>query len=120
MGVSDHSLSVVFVSEEAIRKLNNSYLGRNYPTDVLCFVYNESMEGGRLFLGEIIIAPYVSVRNAARYRSYPENEIRKLIIHGILHLLGYDHEKDDGTMLRLQTRLTRRKFFKNGDPVLKQ
>ncbi|MBN2319570.1 MAG: rRNA maturation RNase YbeY [Acidobacteria bacterium] len=118
IGAPDRSLSVAFVSEYEIKKLNNSYLQRNYPTDVLCFVYNEDMEDGKPFLGEIIIAPHVSVRNAEQYRNHPENEMRKLLIHGILHLLGYDHEEDDGTMLRLQKKLTRRIFFKSGDPVL--
>ncbi len=118
MGVSDRSLSVVFVSEDEIKKINYNYLQRNYATDVLCFVYNETMEDGEPLVGEIVIAPHVSIRNAARYRNKPENEIREILIHGILHLLGYDHEKDDGTMLRLQRRLTRRNFFKKGEPVL--
>ena len=76
------------------------------------------MEDGEPLIGEIVIAPHVSIRNAVQYRNQPENEIRKLLIHGILHLLGYDHEKDDGTMLRMQRRLTRRIFFKKGEPVL--
>jgi probable rRNA maturation factor len=109
---------VAFVSEDEIKKLNYNYLQRNYATDVLCFVYNEAMEDGEPLIGEIVIAPHVSIRNAAQYRNKPENEIRKLLLHGILHLLGYDHEKDDGTMLRLQRKLTRRIFFKKGKPVL--
>jgi probable rRNA maturation factor len=119
-GISGRSLSVAFISDDEIRKVNRGYLGRNQPTDVLSFAYDEKMDDGAVFIGEILIAPCMSVRNAARYRSCPENEIRKLLLHGILHLLGYDHETDDGTMQRLQTRLTRRVFFKKGDPVLKR
>ncbi len=120
MGIADCSLSVTFVSEEEIQKVNNRYLHKNYPTDVLSFVYNEKMEDGKRFIGEIIIAPLVSFRSAARYNNHPENEIRKLLLHGILHLLGYDHETDDGTMLRLQRRLAGRVFFQRGDPLLKK
>lgn len=120
MGASSCLISAAFVSAGEIKELNKNYLQRNYPTDVLCFVYNEGMEDRKPFLGEIVVAPHVSGLNAARYRNHPENEIRKLLIHGILHLLGYDHEIDDGTMLRLQARLMRRVFFHKGDPILKQ
>ncbi len=119
LGIADCYFSVTFVNEEEIQKVNSRYLHRNYPTDVLSFVYNEKMEDGKHFLGEIIIAPQVSFRSAKRYHHHPENEIRKLLLHGILHLLGYDHETDDGTMLRLQRRLENRVFFKRGDPLLK-
>jgi len=120
MKVPSCHLSAAFVSEDEIKELNKNYLQRNYPTDVLCFVYNEKMVDRKPFLGEIVVAPQVSSLNAARYRNHPENEIRKLLIHGMLHLLEYDHEADDGTMLRLQARLMRRVFFHRGDPILKQ
>ena len=65
------------------------------------------------FLGEIIIAPGTAVRQAGRFGVSPERELKKLLVHGILHLLGYDHEQDKGEMKRFQTRLLRRKFFLN-------
>ncbi|MBN2242193.1 MAG: rRNA maturation RNase YbeY [Acidobacteria bacterium] len=120
LGAPDPALSVVFVGEEEMKKLNKSYLQRDYPTDVLCFAYNECTEDGCFLLGEIVVAPRVSIRNAARYRNTPEGEIRKLLVHGILHLKGYDHEADDGAMQRMQAKLTRRAFFKEGAPLLKQ
>ena len=67
--------------------MNYQYLRRNYATDVLSFAYKGEVMEGMRFLGEIIIAPEIAVRQAD-----PERELRKLLIHGILHLLGYDHE----------------------------
>jgi probable rRNA maturation factor len=103
-----------------MRKISKKYRQRDYPTDVLSFVYDETAEDGRQFPGEILIAPHVAVRNAARYRNHPENEIRKLLVHGILHLFRYDHDTDDGSMHLLQRRLTSRVFFKKGESVLKR
>ena len=111
---------VTFLNDEEMRKINKKYRQRDYPTDVLSFVYDETQEDGSQFAGEIIIAPDVAVRNAARYRNQAENEVRKLLVHGILHLFGYDHETDDGSMRRLQRKLTCRAFFKKGESVLKR
>jgi probable rRNA maturation factor len=109
----DRALSVVFVGARAMRALNNRYLGRDYATDVLSFSYEGTMMDRLPFLGEIVIAPETAVDQAVRYRVCPEREIRKLLVHGILHLLGYDHESDGGRMNRVQTGLLRRKFFMN-------
>lgn len=68
---------------------------------------------GSSFLGEIVIAPEVAVEQAIRFRISPEKELKKLLLHGILHLLGYDHETDRGQMNRFQRNLLRRKFFQN-------
>ncbi len=94
-----------------MRSLNRRYLQRDYATDVLSFAYQGAMAGGEPFLGEIIIAPEIAAHQAARHRACPEREIRKLLVHGILHLLGYDHETDDGRMNRFQTKLLRRRFL---------
>lgn len=72
---------------------------------------------GMPFLGEIIIAPEIAVDQALRYRIGPERELRRLLVHGILHLLGYDHETDEGRMNRLQTRLLRRKSLVDAPPL---
>jgi len=120
IGKTEFSFLVTFLNDEEMRKINKKYRQRDYPTDVLSFVYDETQEDGSQFAGEIIIAPDVAVRNAARYRNQAENEVRKLLVHGILHLFGYDHETDDGSMRRLQRRLTGRVFFKKGESVLKR
>ncbi len=104
------NLAVAFVSAKKMRDLNRRYLGRDYATDVLSFGYEDETEEGRPFLGEIVIAPEVAWRQARRWRTPPEHEVRKLLVHGILHLLGYDHERDTGMMNRLQRRLLRVTF----------
>jgi len=69
------------------------------------------------FLGDIVISPAVACSQAVRYGISPEKEIRKLLVHGILHLLGYDHETDNGQMNRLQARLVRRRAFVSAAPI---
>jgi probable rRNA maturation factor len=118
IGESDPALSLAFVNSREMQALNNRYLRRNYATDVLSFDYNEKTMDGRNFLGEIIIAPEVSACNAHQFGVHPDKELKKLLIHGILHLLGYDHEIDKGRMQHLQANLVRRTFFKESAPIL--
>jgi probable rRNA maturation factor len=101
------NLSVVFVGPRAMRSLNRNYRGRDYATDVLSFTYNEDEVEGKPFLGEVILAPAVAAERARRFGTNVESEMRRLLVHGILHLLGYDHEADRGEMIRLQARLMR-------------
>jgi len=109
----EHALSVVFVGAQKMRSLNRYYLKRNYATDVLSFSYRGVIMNDSPFLGEIIIAPEIAVTQAVRYGTRPERELRRLLVHGTLHLLGYDHEIDEGQMNRLQANVLRRKFFVN-------
>jgi probable rRNA maturation factor len=83
------SISLAFVSKEEIRKLNKEFRRKDKPTDVLSFDLKE--EG---YLGEIIICPEVVKNNAKKYGVSEKSEIIKVFIHGILHLCGYDHEKN--------------------------
>jgi probable rRNA maturation factor len=76
------------------------------------------MMGDQPFLGEILIAPEVAVSQAVRYAVSAEKELRKLLVHGILHILGYDHETDKGQMEQLQAKLLRRKLFSNPPSLL--
>jgi probable rRNA maturation factor len=80
-------LSVSFVKPSEIRKLNKKYRKIDKPTDVLSFTYEGS--------GEIVICPAVVKGNAKKYGINFESELKKVFIHGILHILGYDHEKDE-------------------------
>jgi probable rRNA maturation factor len=114
------ALSVVFVSPREMRAMNRRYLGRDYATDVLSFSYDDIGIERRLFLGEIVIAPQIAVLQAARYGTRPEKEIRKLLVHGILHLLGYNHETDRGRMDHLQAKILRRKSLANSPALVKR
>jgi probable rRNA maturation factor len=105
------ALSVVFVRSREMCLINRQYRGKDYATDVLSFPYDGERIEDMPFIGEILIAPEVAAHHAVRYRIAPEKEIRKLLVHGILHLLGYDHETDKGQMNRIQAKLVRRKFF---------
>ncbi len=107
------TLSIVFVGPATIRALNRRFLKRDYATNVLSFSYDGVSMDRLPFLGEVVIAPESAVRQAARYGVHPEKELRKLLVHGILHLLGYDHQTDRGQMNRLQAKLLRRWHFVN-------
>jgi probable rRNA maturation factor len=113
------TLSVVFVRAQEMCWINEQYRGKNYATDVLSFSYDGVRMEGMPFIGEILIAPEVAAQQAVRYGITTEKEIRKLLVHGILHLLGYDHETDKGQMNRIQAKLVRRRFFLNS-PFLVQ
>ncbi len=94
MGCGDHELSIVLVDDAAITKLNHQYFGRNRPTNVIAFPMNvkgASPPSLRL-LGDIVISTETAKRQAWEARGRAEDEIFFLLIHGILHLLGYDHE----------------------------
>ena len=82
------TLSLAFVGKEEIKKLNKKFRKKNKATDVLSFKLNEGNS-----LGEIIICPEVVKENAKKYGVDFKKEMIKVFVHGILHLLGYDHEK---------------------------
>ena len=88
-GVLDAELSVSFVEEAEIEDLHVRYMDEPGPTDVLSFPLDDVDEGGTRLLGDVVIAPAVAARNNP---PDPEAELRLLLVHGILHLLGYDHE----------------------------
>ena len=84
-------LSVSFVDETEMAGLHVRYMHEEGPTDVLSFPLDEVDERGVRLLGDVIVAPSVAARNNP---SDPAAEIRLLVVHGILHVLGYDHEED--------------------------
>lgn len=99
------SVSLLFTDDERIKELNNNYRGKDTATDVLSFSQMEGEEFGfeNHFLGDIVIAvPYVT-EQAKRLGHSVFEEVRYLILHGILHLMGYDHSEDeDCEMSRLE------------------
>jgi probable rRNA maturation factor len=96
-------VSVLFCGDGAIRTLNRRYRRMDAPTDVLAF----PAEGGGL-LGDIVISVPYAARQARRRGERPAREIDRLLLHGLLHLSGYDHETDGGEMDALEKKLRRR------------
>jgi probable rRNA maturation factor len=115
------SLTVCFVTDGTMARWNRTYRGKDRPTDVLSFATDDkgfrlrsggSRNGAQAasaaaYLGDIAIAPVVARANALRFGRTLEDEMRVLILHGILHLMGYDHETDTGQMERRERRLRR-------------
>jgi probable rRNA maturation factor len=87
-----------------VRALNRKYRRKDYATDVLSFPLGEKLPGG-LYAGDILICWPVAKKQARQNRQSLEKELLLLMIHGLLHLQGMDHEKDKGGMLALQGRL---------------
>lgn len=95
-------VTVAIVPDSRIRSLNRTYRRKDVATDVLSF---PAVEAG--YLGDVVIAAGVARRQAAEAGHALQTELRVLALHGLLHLLGYDHESDDGRMARLERRLRR-------------
>jgi probable rRNA maturation factor len=86
-------LSILFVGADHIRRLNARYAGDDYGTDVLAFPMMEDDEES-LLLGDVVVCPEIAAANAEKAGSPLDRELRTLIVHGTLHLLGYDHQND--------------------------
>jgi probable rRNA maturation factor len=106
-------VSLLFVDEEAMARLNEQFLGKTGPTDVLSFPIEDepgptgrspdfggtgpgtsAEDGAPTLLGDVVICPVVAARNAAEHEVSVDDEIALLVVHGLLHLLGMDHEAD--------------------------
>lgn len=111
--IPSDALTVCLVTDAEIARWNRAYRGKPKPTDVLSFPAENGKSKSRprkranddTYLGDIAIAPAVARRNAEKFGRTFEDEMRILILHGALHLLGYDHETDNGQMDRREKRL---------------
>jgi len=90
-GLSEAELSVSFVDDAEIEELHVRYLNEPGPTDVLSFPLDEVGPDGTRLLGDVVVAPAFAARSNP---ADPAGELRLLLVHGILHLLGYDHEDE--------------------------
>jgi probable rRNA maturation factor len=97
-GVEDGHLAIEYVDAERIAQLNAEHRGKNGPTDVLSFPIDGAAphDGAERELGDVVICPEHTV------------DLREAIVHGVLHLVGLDHETDNGEMLALQAELLKR------------
>lgn len=97
-GLSDWDLSLLFCGEAGMAELNSRYRGKEGPTDVLSFESGEWVddEGGRRYVaGDVVICPAVMAADAAEFGVSEDEELKRLIIHGVLHLAGMDHATND-------------------------
>lgn len=103
-------VTVAFVSDRAMRELNRMWRHKSGTTDVLSFPAEqdefEKAEGARL--GDVVISVEQAARQAKENGLTTDEEIAQLILHGLLHLCGYDHSTDDGEMNRLELRLRKK------------
>jgi probable rRNA maturation factor len=114
----DESVTVAFVRDEAIRSLNHKFREHDRATDVLSFpaspkrARNSRAENDES-LGDVVISTDTALRQAGEAGHSFEREVSELLIHGVLHLCGYDHETDSGEMNRLELKLRRKLLDKD-------
>jgi probable rRNA maturation factor len=103
LGIGRREFSVVFITDEKIRKFNRNYRGFDKPTDVLSF------PGEGEYLGDILISSETAYNQSRTSSTLTfESNVHRLVLHGLLHLMGYDHETDNGEMRAIERRLRRR------------
>jgi probable rRNA maturation factor len=109
LGFAPESVTIELISDDTMARFNKIFRKEQGPTDVLSFPANGASPSQRAaYIGDIAISPETARRNARRFsRSFPL-EMRILILHGMIHLAGFDHETDHGEMDRLERRLRKR------------
>lgn len=105
-GASRGEVSVLFCGDRRMRTLNRRYRGKDRPTDVLAFPAEAGPRSG--FFGDVVVSVPYAKRQARRRGEAASREVDRLLVHGFLHLLGYDHETDKGEMEALEARLRSR------------
>jgi rRNA maturation RNase YbeY len=104
LGEDSAELSVSLVDDVEMHRQNRDYRGKERPTDVLAFAMREGerVAGDETVLGDVVISLETARRQARRRRVSDADEVRTLLIHGMLHLLGYDHERSPGEARRMK------------------
>jgi probable rRNA maturation factor len=100
------TVTVVITTDRRIRRLNRTWRGVDKATDVLSFPAGDD-PGPARHLGDLVISRETAARQARNEGHALATELRVLALHGLLHLLGYDHERDSGRMARIERRLRR-------------
>lgn len=105
VGRGDASLSLVLVDDAAIRELNREHRGKDRSTDVLSFPLEPGSFEPEPLLGDVVISIETARRQAMDYDAPLQREVERLLIHGLLHILGHDHEcEDERTLMLAQER----------------
>jgi probable rRNA maturation factor len=109
LGFAPDSVAIQLISDYSMARLNAKFRNKQGPTDVLSFPANGARpKRGAEYVGDIAISPETARRNARRFSRSFSLEMRILILHGMIHLAGFDHENDHGEMDRLERRLRKR------------
>jgi probable rRNA maturation factor len=103
------TMTIAIVPDGRVQQLNRRYRRKDAATDVLSFPSDD-----RGYLGDVVIAAGVARRQARQAGHSLQHELRVLALHGLLHLLGYDHERDAGRMARVEARLRQRGGLREG------
>ena len=108
----EKEISILLADDEKMRKLNNQYRGQNRTTDVLAFPQNEGGEKGLnpYLLGDVVVSTVAASRQSTQHELSLDEELVLLLTHGILHLLGYDHERSDEEAQHMRDK-TRELFY---------
>ena len=103
----DAELSVILISPDHMHRLNSRYAGDDYATDVLSFPMMEGEDESESMLGDVVICPSIAQENATKLGHGLPQELDTLLVHGTLHLLGYDHQgtEDKAEMERRQNEI---------------
>jgi probable rRNA maturation factor len=101
-------MAIVLLNNKRMQWYNHTFRKKNSPTDVLSFPVNETGPEGRHCLGDVLISLEKADEQARMKRHTLDRELQILLLHGILHLKGYDHERDTGEMNRLESRLRKK------------
>jgi probable rRNA maturation factor len=105
------SLSVRLCGDRPMRAMNRDFRGHDQVTDVLSFPGDDAVEPGHL--GDVVVCVAQARRQASSRGERLEREMKTLLLHGVLHCMGHDHERDDGEMERLERKL-RRRWLRDG------
>lgn len=114
-GAPDAELSLVLVGDRRMRRLNREYRHRDYTTDVLAFPMREADGPASSLLGDVVISLPQAARQAKAEGHSPDRELATLLVHGVLHLCGYDHER--GAREATRMRRKERAILRTVEPV---
>jgi probable rRNA maturation factor len=108
------NIGLAFVDSNTIKELNSKYAGNDYPTDVLSFEYGDGEEGN---IGDIAICNDIAISQAKENNISLEAELTLLLVHGVLHILGYDHQDEDqiASLDAIQSDIMKKLNYENRD-----
>ena len=104
VGEASAEMGILFVGDQRMRGLNRRYRGKDRTTDVLAFAMREASHSSVGLLGDVVIAVPTAVRQAKEGQRSLDEELTVLLVHGILHLCGYDHERSENEARRMYRR----------------